>query len=306
MSYKVCVLLSTYNGEKYIRKQIQSILQQSYTDFRIMVRDDGSTDSTLEIIDSMKDSRINLIEAGANIGIVNSFSKLLELNAFDYFLLCDQDDIWQKNKIESQLNILTKMESEYGKNIPLMTFSDLRMINSDDQLIFHSFWEYAKIVPSKINISSLLVQPLATGCTIAGNRKLANIATPIPENVFMHDWWLSILSTAFGKIDSTRDKLIDYRIHESNRLGVGSHGIKNIQEKYIKYKEFYTATILQAEEFRKKFDTNVNSKEEELLKFLSQIKSYNRFSRLYLLFKFKVFRSNFIRSTVYYLFTFFY
>lgn len=306
MSSKVSVLLSTYNGENYLVKQIDSILNQSYSDFILIIRDDGSSDNSLQIIKNFKDSRIKILDSDGNVGIVRSFSILLEAQDSDYFFFCDQDDIWEKDKIAFQVEILKKKEIEEGNEKPYLTHSDLTLIDSEDHIFFHSLWIYGKIRPNRNSLNYLLVQPIVTGCAMAGNKKLADLMKPIPEDVFMHDWWASLIASAYGKIIPTSKPLIKYRIHESNRLGMSNATLWNsvLKFKAEKYKEFYNASILQAKAFVHKYKIQELDLNFRSVFTLSQIYNYNRVKRISILLKYKIFRSNITRNLYYFIYTF--
>ena len=112
MDKKVAVLISTYNGEKYIKEQIDSILNQTYKNIEIVIRDDGSSDSTIEIIKEYQKKHSNIIlKEGTNVGFIKSFFQLLGLADSDYYAYCDQDDVWMENKIELAVNALNEADN---------------------------------------------------------------------------------------------------------------------------------------------------------------------------------------------------
>ena len=112
MDKKVAVLISTYNGKKYLKEQLDSILNQTYPNIEIVIRDDGSTDSTLELVKEYQEKHSNIrLKEGTNIGFIKSFFKLLEMADADYYAYCDQDDIWLENKIELAVNALNQADN---------------------------------------------------------------------------------------------------------------------------------------------------------------------------------------------------
>ena len=126
----VIVICSTFNGQKYLKEQIDSLFHQSYKDFKLLFRDDGSSDKTLEILKSYD---IELLPSNENIGVKSSFETLLKY-AFEnsdakYFMFCDQDDVWNNDKIERTLEKMQELENLYGGSIPLLVHSDLEVVN---------------------------------------------------------------------------------------------------------------------------------------------------------------------------------
>lgn len=144
MKNKVCVLLSTYNGKKFLEKQLNSLFFQTYKNFDLLIRDDGSNDDTLKILNKYK---INYIK-GENIGIVRSFFKLLEIalrKGYEYFLFCDQDDIWELNKIERQLLFISSKKEK----LPILVHSDMKLINEKEKIISDSFFKFSDLNSKK-------------------------------------------------------------------------------------------------------------------------------------------------------------
>ena len=144
MKNKVCVLLSTYNGEKFLEKQLNSLFSQTYKNFDLLIRDDGSNDNTINILEKYK---INYLK-GKNIGVIKSFFKLLEIalnKGYEYFLFCDQDDIWELDKIEKQLFFI----SSKNQKLPILVHSDMQIIDEKDKIISESFFKFSKLNPKK-------------------------------------------------------------------------------------------------------------------------------------------------------------
>ncbi len=212
------VILSAYNGEKYLRQQIDSVLAQTVDDFRLLIRDDGSQDETAAVIRSYCDPRITLL-AGENIGITPSFCVLLQealrLGATRVFF-CDQDDIWHPNKLEIMLNAFTE-----ETDIPELVFSDFRMIDSNGDLINSSFMTYAAIrIPEDGDFfPKLLAQPYVFGCACGINRALLEMTAQIPAEAEMYDCWIAMTAALTGKVHYLPQATIDHRFHNSNATG---------------------------------------------------------------------------------------
>ena len=193
---KVQILMSTYNGEKYVDEQINSLLQQDHANLEILIRDDGSKDSTVSILEKYNREypNINLI-IGENKGVISSFFELAmkASKEADYFAFCDQDDYWKPQKISRAVNLLDKEAPE----TPLLYFSRLDIV--DEHL---NSLKQSPIPPRGATLENALIQNIATGCTIVFNKKLLETFTshlPNVNQVTMHDSWFYLLATAFGK-----------------------------------------------------------------------------------------------------------
>ncbi|MFN2602605.1 MAG: glycosyltransferase family 2 protein [Gemmatimonadaceae bacterium] len=213
-------MLSAYNGAHYIAEQIESIRTQSFTDWKLIVRDDGSTDNTVDIVDSLskQDDRIGLVtDARGNIGPWASFGELLTIahdRGADYVFLADQDDVWLPDKMKTQLSLLRSIENEPG-----LIHSDLKIVDEDLRVIHRSFVEFQRSsYDANDPLRTLLIHNVVVGCTIGMNRALLDFALPIPGGAW-HDWWLALSAAATGTIMSTRDSTVLYRQHSHNVVG---------------------------------------------------------------------------------------
>lgn len=219
----VDILLATFNGELFIEEQIQSILNQTFNDWILIVRDDGSSDRTREIISrySLKypDKIINIQDGLPSGSAKNNFLSLLKHSKNKYIMFCDQDDIWLPNKIEQSLKAIQK-EEKHNLNVPILIHSDLTVVNENGAIICASLYEMQNINMSYFNrVERLLVQNAITGCTMMINRALAEKLGTIPNDAIMHDWWIALHAIVFGKIVYLKDSQILYRQHVSNTVG---------------------------------------------------------------------------------------
>ena len=210
MSKKVVILLSTYNGEKYLREQIDSILNQSYQNFELVVRDDGSKDSTVEIVKEYmekSDKEITLM-VGKNLGFIKSFFELLKHSDADYFSFADQDDIWLPNKIELAVNSLEKLDDTK----PNMSFSNVDYYDTEMNFMGKGDSENKK--PSFLNS---LYECINQGMTMVINKTARDyIIKNIPEKCFFHDWWTYMICTAFGNVVQDDVVTVKYRRAKTN------------------------------------------------------------------------------------------
>ncbi|PCJ51054.1 MAG: hypothetical protein COA74_00900 [Gammaproteobacteria bacterium] len=217
----IAIALATFNGESYLEEQINSILSQSYESWDLYICDDGSSDSTPDILIRLakSDSRINIIEKPFKEppSHYNNFHRLLTYiqgKGYPYFALCDQDDVWATNKLSEQIKILEKDSKT------TLCHSDLSVVNEHLNLIHESF-----CILNKFNFVSmklmrfLMLDNFAVGCTIVAKTEILEHAIPFPENLTNHDWWLAICAELFGEIKFLNQPLVLYRQHQNNQIG---------------------------------------------------------------------------------------
>lgn len=212
----VSILMSTYNGAPFLKTQIDSILCQTYTGFSLIIRDDGSCDDTLEILNAYDDPRITVIQ-GDNLGPADSFFSLLrEAPEADYLFFSDQDDVWYPYKLECMLSQIKAYD-----DVPAMVFSDFEMIDEMGKRTRDSFYDYAAIsVPSGVvGLEKILAHPYVFGCASVINRKLADCLQNPPVGIEMHDCWISLTAAAIGKLVYMPQKTIAHRFHSRNATG---------------------------------------------------------------------------------------
>lgn len=218
---KVQILMSTYNGEAYLREQLNSILTQKTKIGKeniylsLLVRDDGSRDNTVKILEEYdkKFPQITYIR-GKNVGACKSFFQLIQKadRDIDYIAFSDQDDVWNENKIRRALTGLKKYE-----DIPAMYASDLEIVNRNLETVKISANTGRGFKPS---FGNALIENICTGCTIVINKKLYKmVAEKIPKCAYMHDWWLYMTASCFGKVLYDKKPYIKYRQHEANTVG---------------------------------------------------------------------------------------
>ena len=222
--------MSTYNGADFIEAQIDSILGQDFRDFRLIVRDDGSTDSTLEIVQRYRDidSRVHIAaDEGGNIGSSRSFLRLLELSDAGLFMLADQDDVWLPGKISSAVQEITTLAAKNRSGLPLLVFTDLIVCDKDLNEICNSLWKYQRLNP---NICRdwiwLLAQNVVTGCTIIGNAAARLASLPFVLNEMFHDHWIAVSVSRAGVVDYSSEATVLYRQHPDNVEGAKNFGYR--------------------------------------------------------------------------------
>lgn len=229
MSTTIDILLSVYNGEEFIGENLRSLQAQTHTDWRLWIRDDGSSDASVERIRELAagDERIRLLPAtGTRLGAMGGFGWLMENVRSDapYTMFCDQDDVWLPRKIETTLEAMRRAEREAGPDTPILVHTDLTVVDAGLRVIDRSFWRYQAIRPELTGLNRLLVQNCVTGCTALFNRPLRELAAPLPDEAILHDWWIALVASGLGRIVHVPEATILYRQHGRNETGARPYG----------------------------------------------------------------------------------
>lgn len=238
---RVDILLATYNGSAFLESQLHSLVQQTYPNWHLLARDDGSTDQTLAILEAFArqhPGQVTLITGSpGNLGIRGNFDQLLKASRAPYALFCDQDDIWLPHKIEVELQALHQLEARWGSEMPLLVYSDLAIIDRHDRIIAPSFWKYQGLDGHANRLNHLVVQNVMTGCTMMFNASLREMALPLPLVHTLHDAWLGLVASCFGRVLPVDQALVRYRQHGSNAVGAYAYSGRRLLSKVVRWKE---------------------------------------------------------------------
>ena len=210
----ISVCMATYNGEKYIKEQIDSILCQLKEDDELIISDDGSKDTTLHIINSFKDNRIKIFPNKGGKGFVRNFENAIKHSTGDYIFLCDQDDIWMSNKVEKVL----KQLQEYD-----LIVHDAELIGAEGESLQRNY--YSTLHTSKGFFMNLW-KTRFLGCCMAFRRELKKDIIPFPKNTVGHDYWIGMYALSKYKVLFMEESLIYYRRH-GNNASSSSEGSNN-------------------------------------------------------------------------------
>jgi hypothetical protein len=217
------VLLATYNGEKFLDEQLDSLFAQTWKNIRILVNDDGSSDDTQKILYRYAARYPGYLWIEHNLqqkGPCGNFDALMKRSTAKYVAFCDQDDVWCETKLAHCMDVLKTIEMKYGSSLPVLVYTDLKLSSSDGSIHSQSHWERSRVRPEKACFRNLLAQNLVTGCTMIANRSLIDLALPIPvAEVIMHDYWLALIASAFGILEPIHKKTVTYRQHADNVVG---------------------------------------------------------------------------------------
>lgn len=289
---KIQILLSAYNGEKYLKQQLDSIRNQSYKNFSLLIRDDGSKDNTVNIVEKYIEDNpeieIGLIK-GENLGVLGSFMKLIELSDDNcsFYSFADQDDIWFKDKL---LRAAGKMKA--GKY--LIYSSSFTPVNYKLEEIK---FKRPLIKPSFYNA---IVENIATGCTIVFSKKMKDkVKGKDIAGASIHDWWLYIVATALGDMFYDPEPSLFYRQHEGNSIGSKDGFIKKWKSRIKRFsswrKEIFNHLALLAFHYGKELDEEKSACLNEFLKY----KKLSFFKRIKYLKHIKIYRQNRIDNFIF-------
>jgi glycosyltransferase involved in cell wall biosynthesis len=282
----ISVLLAAYNGEKYIVEQLESLLAQTITGFHLYIRDDCSIDNTWHILQkyqAMYPEKITIERADTNIGAKYNFMQLMTKIRDDYIFLCDQDDIWLPDKIETAMSKMREMEDEFGRDMPLLVHTDLVVVDDNKNVMYPSFRKVMNANYEGTALRNLLIQNVVTGNTVVYNRALASLVIANPSFMIMHDWWLGLIAAAFGKIGHIHKQTILYRQHTSNEIG--AKDVRTFKYKFYKLthgaevREALCQTYTQAAAFLQMYSHLLNDRQCTLLTEYIHIPEKNKIMR---------------------------
>lgn len=285
------ILLAVYNGESYLNEQIKSILSQDTDMWHLTVSDDGSSDSSPEILDYYVNEypdKITRVYSGQRFGCAREhfFWLMSQCNA-RYMQFCDQDDVWHKDKIRLLQETMEQAERDWGENMPLLVFSDQTVVDQEMQVLSPSLMKMQQQNPYATDFRNIMFQNIVTGCTSAINRPLAlkaGLCTDTSRTI-MHDWWAAIVAARFGKMVYVPQSTIDYRQHGKNSVGAKDTGSFS----YFIYKVFhlraFRKTVLEKKEqaalFLSVFSSELSAEEQNDISEFAKKRSSIRFKFRY-------------------------
>lgn len=302
----IAICLATYNGQNYIKQQLNSIISQSYNDWIIFIRDDNSKDKTLEILNEYSAIFFDKIVVIENNEAINSnskenFSHILDwINKrykFNYYMFSDQDDVWLDFKIEVCMTHMRELEQK--DSVPILVHTDLRVVDQALNILGNSFFKYRALNPNLKDIRRLIVQNNVTGCTMLWNNKLNQLIDLNNKFVAMHDWWIALTASAFGIIYCINEPTILYRQHASNVIGATKVNSLSFIVKRLfvnsHVKETLHLSIVQTKAFLEHYFDSLTDEQKKILQGYSEIKNHNKFMRIYSIYKNKYIKQGFVQ-----------
>ena len=270
---KIDILMATYNGEKYVAEQIDSILNQTYSNFNLIISDDSSTDDTRRILEKYqkKDSRIQVYYQEKNLGYIKNFEFLLAKVTSELYMLSDQDDVWLKEKVEKTYKTLIEEKAD-------LVYTDLKVVDQNLKELHPSFMRKMKFYSKArkyTDYRAVYLYNIATGCTIMSKKKFIDNILPIPSEsqYVIHDLWIALIVGVCGKIVYMDEAYILYRQHGNNQVGVKKNSnsekkLDEIRKLFVKVKlDVFTAYC----ENEKKFPEKLRKKNREALEYFKMI-----------------------------------
>ena len=294
---KISILLAAYNGEKYIREQIESVLSQTYADWELIAHDDGSSDATPAILSeyaSLYPEKIRIIDAPPTGSAKDNFFFLMNNTDGQYVMFCDQDDVWHADKLEKTIAEMQSIEEELSPETPILVFSELRVTDENMNTLCPTLSEYQHLDCSRTSFNKLLLQNVATGCTVMINRALLELArVENSKGIVMHDWWCALIASRFGVLSFISEPLADYRQHSENSVGALNAGSAEYMMKRLsktdRIKSDLLATRVQSGRFAEQF-------EDDFALEYAKLGSSSRLSRLAFYGKNDMWKSGFMRN----------
>lgn len=227
MQKHVTVLLATHNGDRWLPELLDSISTQTLPPDRLNILDDCSTDGTWELVRGAKllDIEIILNQHSTNQGIVATFGELLSMAGTEYFALCDQDDVWQPDKLEKSVSLLESSGAD-------LVYTDLKVVDKDLHEVAPSMWRLSSIAPvTGRALVPLLLKNSVTGCTAVGRTSMLKKALPFPAGIPMHDRWLGLVAAAGNGVAVLREATVLYRQHGDNEIGAARFGYRGLRSR---------------------------------------------------------------------------
>ena len=300
----ITILMATYNGERFIKEQIESLLKQTVQDFKLYINDDKSTDSTFSIAQDYAKKHPETIFVSQNEknlgGAGQNFIQMMITHKDDYIMLCDQDDVWLSGKIEKSLQKMKELEDCYGITKPLLVYTDLKVVDENLNFITSSYFKTEDINNEKKTLNKIVARNVTTGCTVMYNRVLADLINVVPENMIMHDWWLTLTACAFGELGTIFESTILYRQHSDNEIGVIKvKTLSHMLHKLINYKEAKKVlkdTYAQAASFLKVYNDDLSNEQKGFLDKFCDIPNHNKLIRWIMICRLGVLKKGILRK----------
>ena len=289
---KISIAMATFNGEKYIREQIESILNQTYSCFELVIVDDFSKDKTINILKSYSDPRIKIIRNNKNIGCTKSFEKAVLSCSGSFIALCDQDDIWSDNKLESLFNKIGSSD---------LIYSDCNIIDKNNVIIEASYAKYKNpLVGLDSSSDSFEIisafNSFVLGCSLMFRAEWTPFITPIMDDTWNHDKWIVFIIALGGEVRYLDQQLFKYRIHDSNQSMI----VKD-RSTLEKIRTFIVKKP-KAQTFKKESLVNISNKRLKRIAIVNELLVNHRKGRIYFFckyYKYMLLRSSGLASLRY-------
>lgn len=300
------ILMCTYNGEKYIKEQLQSIVDNTADNWNIVVSDDCSADDTVKIIEEFKKNfpdkiivNVNRTKKGAIVNFLSNIYEIgLTLHDDDFIMLCDQDDIWNPDKIRKTMDSMAELTDHCGNRMPLLVCSDAAVADDQMKVISDSFRKMNNYKIRNLDFPHLMMENKVQGCTVMINKSLALMLDRLPKSATMHDGWLGLIASAFGKIKYIDEPTMKYRQHGKNVQGSVAYQ-DDIKSKFSNLKgqrQIVMNTTGQIAEFIDIYGEQLPQKALRQARAFATLPQQNFFVRRYNIIKYHMWKSGALRN----------
>ncbi len=295
----VKIIVATYNGEKYLREQMDSLLNQSYENLQIEVCDDGSTDRTMEIVREYqaKDERVTAHVNQENRGYVRNFLEAIRRSTQPYIMLCDQDDIWDPDKVEITLDKMQQKEKQCpGK--PILVYTDAINFDSEKKERLGRFHQNSHLDTKKVDTAHLFMENKVIGCTVMVNAQIIPYLGECPKEIRVHDWWLAMLCSHFGQIVYVDRPTLLYRQHSGNQIGGSSFGsyVKDRLSGLRRQRQALQSSYRQGRAFLELYGDRMEDDQRAIAKAFAKMEHAGWFLRRYYMCRYGFTKSGLIRN----------
>lgn len=292
------ICMATYQGAAFLNEQLESIADQTFQDWHLHVRDDGSKDGTLACLEAFQKrfpTQVTIVRQDSRrLGVNGNFAHLMQNTCEPYLAFADQDDIWYPDKLTLAFDAMKEVEAAFGTSTPVMVHADRRLINADGEERTSSYWASRGLNPQSFFPETYFTFCLAAGATMLINRTLRGMALPIPETARMYDCWIELVAQTFGRVVALETIALDYRRHGGNVSGASSDTdspaarrgwaramrlLGNIKRQ----REIYSRYLEQATEFRIRFSDQLSPDQARRLDHLLSLPNRALPARLYAL-----------------------
>jgi len=304
----IAILLSTYNGEKFLRAQLDSLWAQTTQDFVVLARDDGSADGTAQILAEEarnRPGRLVVVDSeGGRMGPMRSFATLLGQCDAEYIAFCDQDDVWERDKLERFRDAIREQEAVSGATTAILCCSDVVVTDVNLQVTAPSYFGKHRIQtgPDGAPLARLIFRNFAIGASTMINRALRDLALPIPEQAVMHDWWLALIAQSLGRVVVLPGSSMRYRQHGRNAIGSKARRLpRSISQVRADWNWSTTSAarcIRQAAVLYETYGKLMNDGDRTLLARFQSFPSSGPMGRLMVMLKSRAFKPSFALNTV--------
>lgn len=301
----VNIILATYNGEKYLREQLDSIMALDYEDYVLNVFDDCSTDSTVDIIKEYIERfgnkitlTVNEHNLGSTLSFLNNLIRVNKTSPSQYYMFCDQDDVWLSDKISISKHVMSRIENRRSKARPILIFNDALVVDEELNYLDRSFYRSNRLKVHKTGFNRMLMENKCIGCTMFMNKALVDLLGETGPQIRYHDWWMALIASAFGTVRFVKAPTIMYRQHSANQIGQTNMGeyIKKRSADKDDVRDRLLSTYQQAAFFKQIYLDRLSGIKRRRINAFTSLEKAGFFKKRFIVLKNRFFKSGFFRN----------